>query len=352
MDNRGRSMVRTAGILAAIIIGLLIPSGAQGQQSGFATVEAYTYLPVGVRAIGLKGAFVAVANDPATLWHNPSGMAQLAQYPQISVMTTAMSFGRMFNALTYAQQVVPSFGIGAGVIHYRSGRFTARQRNGQVLGEYTNDQFLAQAGVAYQIAAVTLGVSGKYLLNLLRGSDIRGDGYAFDVGMLIRAPFFAVGLAARNVLGTMIWNNADRLKETLRYSIHAGVAVEIPFRMKTKVIRVGTGAKKRVRQRSRQYALLTMEAQWVQQEAHLGVMFGAEIVPVEELQFRLGFPIVQPTLDGLRYFPVADFALGLSFQPKIPDLPFFLQIDYAVSQDYVTTASRLNHHFGLTLLWW
>ncbi len=322
------------------------------QPVGEPSVEAYTLLPLGARAIGLHGAFTAVANDPTALWHNPAGLALLPRFPQFSLMGTAMSFGRMLNILGYAQQVFPSFGIGAGVVHHRAGKITARRANGQLLGEYENDQLLAQASVAYQLASVSIGVGAKYLLNLLRGADIRSDGYAFDVGVLFRAPYFALGFAAKNLLGTVVWNNEDRLKESLRYMLNAGVAVEIPFAVSVKVVRSELGKKKYVYKRSSRYVLVTAEAQWIQQEAHARIFVGAEIVPVEEIHLRLGIPVVQPERAGLRYFAVGDFTLGLSLQPRIPDLPFFLQIDYAVSQDYLTTTSRFHHHFGLTLLWW
>lgn len=70
---------------------------------------------VGARALGMGGAYVAVANDVTSGYYNPAGLANL-NYPQISLMH-AEQFGNLVN-YDYASVVIPygtdmSFGISA-----------------------------------------------------------------------------------------------------------------------------------------------------------------------------------------------------------------------------------------------
>lgn len=70
---------------------------------------------VGARALGMGGAYVAVANDITSGYYNPAGLAKL-NYPQISLMH-AEQFGNLVN-YDYAAVAIPfgtdmSFGISA-----------------------------------------------------------------------------------------------------------------------------------------------------------------------------------------------------------------------------------------------
>lgn len=338
--------------LQTIAIWLLCIGIASSQPSGEPSAEAYLHLPVGTRAVGMHGAFTAVANDPAALWFNPSSFAFFPQAPQFHFTSSIMSFRRLLTSVSYAQQFFSSFGGGIGILHNRAGSITARTANGQFLGEYANQQFAIQAAVAYQFHAFAFGIAGKYLLNLLNGLDIRADGYGLDASALLRYNLFSIGLAVKNIGATMIWNNANRDRESIPLSIHLGAAVEFPWSITYKRVRTILGEQQLKVHRSPQYVLLSMEAQWIAEEKHSQILFGMEIAPLAELQLRGGIPIVQATAERLRSFVFSDFTLGISLKPALDTPLFGLQIDYAVSQDYLTVSSRYNHHLGITLIWW
>lgn len=100
-------------ILYSALLALLIyfPVSAQtviGKYAG-----EFMAIGVGGRALGMGGAFVAVANDITTAYYNPAGLANL-NYPQISLMH-AEQFGNLVN-YDYGAVAIPygtdmSFGI-------------------------------------------------------------------------------------------------------------------------------------------------------------------------------------------------------------------------------------------------
>lgn len=62
-------------------------------------------LGVGGRALGMGGAFVAVANDVTSGYYNPAGLANL-NYPQIALMHSEQ-FGNLVN-YDYGAVTMPS----------------------------------------------------------------------------------------------------------------------------------------------------------------------------------------------------------------------------------------------------
>ncbi len=100
-------------ILASALLVLLLyfPVSAQTVISKYA--GEFMAIGVGGRALGMGGAFVAVANDITTAYYNPAGLANL-NYPQISLMH-AEQFGNLVN-YDYGAVAIPygtdmSFGI-------------------------------------------------------------------------------------------------------------------------------------------------------------------------------------------------------------------------------------------------
>jgi long-chain fatty acid transport protein len=64
----GRTLVCT--VVAAVVFGAFGPLGGRADAAGLSRPSV-----VGARAIGLGGAFTAIADDPTAAWHNPSGLA-------------------------------------------------------------------------------------------------------------------------------------------------------------------------------------------------------------------------------------------------------------------------------------
>jgi hypothetical protein len=98
---------------AFLITLLLVSSGLQAQTVISKYAGEFMALGVGGRALGMGGAFVAVANDVTSGYYNPAGLANI-NYPQLSLMHSEQ-FGDLVN-YDYGAVAIPystdmSFGL-------------------------------------------------------------------------------------------------------------------------------------------------------------------------------------------------------------------------------------------------
>lgn len=98
---------------AFLITLLLLSSGLQAQTVISKYAGEFMALGVGGRALGMGGAFVAVANDVTSGYYNPAGLANI-NYPQLSLMHSEQ-FGDLVN-YDYGAVAIPystdmSFGL-------------------------------------------------------------------------------------------------------------------------------------------------------------------------------------------------------------------------------------------------
>ena len=84
--------VRAASVAAAIgagsVVACLVPAGAEAQ---VITSFEFSLSNPGARALGLGGAFVALADDATAAFANPAGLVQIAE-PELSVETRSWGF--------------------------------------------------------------------------------------------------------------------------------------------------------------------------------------------------------------------------------------------------------------------
>jgi tetratricopeptide (TPR) repeat protein len=155
----------------------------------------------GNRALGLGGAFCAVADDAsASIW-NPGGLGWLERR-EFQVTQTTL-FGLGFSE-QYAALVLPDHRIGTTSLVFR--RFGVdgienRDDRGVVLGEDLQDtETEISLGFGRTVgSAVAMGGSVKMQRQSLAGHS--GSGYGVDLGVLARPwPGFAIGVAARNLV--------------------------------------------------------------------------------------------------------------------------------------------------------
>lgn len=100
-----------------LTLALLIPTSISIYSQTVISKYAGEFMAIGVgaRALGMGGAYVAIANDVTAGYYNPAGLANL-NYPQIALMH-AEQFGNLVN-YDYASVAIPfgtdmSFGISA-----------------------------------------------------------------------------------------------------------------------------------------------------------------------------------------------------------------------------------------------
>ncbi len=100
-------------LIPVLIFFLLVTSSIQSQTVISKYAGEFMALGVGGRALGMGGAFVAIANDVTSGYYNPAGLANI-NYPQLSLMHSEQ-FGNLVN-YDYGAVVIPystdmSFGL-------------------------------------------------------------------------------------------------------------------------------------------------------------------------------------------------------------------------------------------------
>lgn len=318
---------------------------AQPSQGGYA--ESYLLRQTSARAAAMGGAYTAVANEPSALFYNVAGLAFTTDHAQASAMFTGMDMGREHNVLAYSQ-MFGIVGVGAGVNNYKAGSFIARNAAGESLGEYFNQQLAAQGGVALQFAPVSIGIAGKYLLNTLKGPNIRGDGWGIDVGTKFQLlDVLSIGIAAQNIAGEVKWNNNEATKEKLPYSIRAGIAAEFGLNQYTYKARTTVlGNERTITEQATAYALIAIEGSIRQFDNAPKFSLGVEIAPMEIIALRAGTVFYNENLTGDRWLNFHEYGFGVALIPSVPTWPFQFSLEYAAAHDLVA-ADSFQHHIAL-----
>jgi hypothetical protein len=162
--------------------------------------EAQLYESVGIRAQGLAGAFVAVADDASSTWWNPAGLAVGPFFSGIVERRSGQ--GTSDESTLGVAFAVPSLGL--SYYRLRIGRmsppaptgFTALDRQDQIAAGIPLPSFVLDE------VGATVGQSlGKYLvlastLKLVRADQTRGD---FDVGAMVKLGSARFAVSAKNL---------------------------------------------------------------------------------------------------------------------------------------------------------
>src|SRR5690349_76125 len=133
MTSRARVISRTRAALVLCALALVAPAAARAQGVGSQRVgtSAGNFLKIGIgaRAVGMGEAFVAVADDPSTVYWNAAGVASIIRR-EVAVSHTEWPAGIKVDHVAY---IVPmkklggSFGVHFGVVHTDIEQTTSEQ---------------------------------------------------------------------------------------------------------------------------------------------------------------------------------------------------------------------------------
>ncbi|MFB3908435.1 MAG: PorV/PorQ family protein [Candidatus Eisenbacteria bacterium] len=187
----------------------------------------YLRMGVGARALGMGGAYVAVANDLTAGYWNPAGLAWTNGWQVGGMFSSGMDVDRKYN------QIGASYGGSWGAIGFNwlnAGMTDIPQRNatGGDMGtfDFSDNAFMLSLAKGFDIAS--FGITGKYLREGL-DANIPGDdnvnGYGIDLGFgLALMDQVRLGFAVQDIAGSL--GNADEDEvDDIPTNLRAGLMV-------------------------------------------------------------------------------------------------------------------------------
>lgn len=160
------------------------------------TAAKFLSVPVGSRALGMGGAFVAVANDASAMYWNPSGLARLFQLEALFSHANWLA-DIDFN---YGGVVIPLEEFGTVGVNFTSLAMEDMERTTEERPEGTGEFFSAGSfavGVSYARNLTdwfSIGATVKYINEHIWNSSAKGFG--FDIGTLFSTPFPGIKFGA------------------------------------------------------------------------------------------------------------------------------------------------------------
>lgn len=187
------SNTRNVSLMALLLMVAADPAAAQA--------------PLGTRAAGLAGAFVAVADDASAVYWNPAGLATgavLSFLATFSEEKTAAPGPSAASAERLAGRMVALSLPPVGLAYYRIGAFATERAASAVTGPRSREE------VRRRVQALTTSTVGVSLLQSLTDYLVVGatpklvhgaDSTTFDVdaGLMIAVERVRLGLAARHL---------------------------------------------------------------------------------------------------------------------------------------------------------
>lgn len=184
-----KNLQRLAAIVLLVVVAWSAVSLGQTVTKVGTTAAKFLSIPVGARAIGMGGAFVAVTSDASAIYWNVAGLTQLTQSEATFSHTNwiaDISFN--FGAVTF-----PLSDLGIVGINFTSMTMGEMERTTETEPEGTGQTFTAGSfavGLSYARSLTewfSIGGSFKYINEHIWNSAAMGFGV--DIGTLFTTPF-------------------------------------------------------------------------------------------------------------------------------------------------------------------
>ena len=165
--------------------------------SGSRAAETASFLNIGVggRALGMGGAYTALADDANALYWNPAGLSRLEKR-EFSASHAEMFESTRLDFLAYAHPTAQGT-FAAGLTYLSQGKIEGRDGLGRPTAGYDASDAALSLGYARKLDETDLGASFKYVRSHIGSTEAQG--VAADFGAKRALGGFIVGAALRNL---------------------------------------------------------------------------------------------------------------------------------------------------------
>ena len=187
-------------------------------------VSAQIYETVGIRAQGMAGAFVAVADDSTATWWNPAGLASGAYFS--GSVEHRSGQGASDEGTLGVSLMVPSLGLS-----YYCLRVGAIPPAASTASPPVDRKDLGTGASLPSFALTQLGVTtgqslGRYVvvastLKVVGADQIRGD---FDLGAIVKVSSVRLGISAKNLAAPELTADGNSVEHTRQVRVGAAYA--------------------------------------------------------------------------------------------------------------------------------
>jgi hypothetical protein len=189
---------------------LLAPSARAAETASFLDIG------VGARALGMGGAYAAAADDSASLYWNPAGLARLEK-KEVSASHAELPQSTRLDFLAYAHPTTQGT-FAAGLTYLSHGKLEGRDALGRPAAGFDASDAAFAAAYARKLDRAELGASVKFLQSHI--GSLQAQSVAVDAGARHAFGPLSVGAALRN-LGPGLKYDGQRNDLPLRVAVGA-----------------------------------------------------------------------------------------------------------------------------------
>jgi len=186
------------------------------QASWAAETASFLNIGVGARALGMGGAYTALADDANALYWNPAGLSKLEKR-EFTASHAELFESTRLDFLAYAHPTSQGT-FAAGLTYLSQGKIEGRDSLGRPTAGYDASDAAVTAAYARKLDLAELGASVKYVRSHIGSAEAQS--VAVDVGAKRAVGDFVLGAALRN-LGPGLKYDNERNDLPLRLAVGA-----------------------------------------------------------------------------------------------------------------------------------
>src|SRR3990167_627299 len=160
-----------------------------------AETASFLDIGVGARALGMGGAYTALADDANALYWNPAGLAKLEKR-EFTASHAEMYESTRLDFLAYAHPTSQGT-FSAGLTYLSQGKIEGRDSLGRPTAGFDASDAAVSGGYARKLEFAEVGASVKYIRSHIGSTEAQT--VAADAGAKREFGNFAVGAALRNL---------------------------------------------------------------------------------------------------------------------------------------------------------